>query len=640
MLHQKKLLTVTALVACLCVASVFAVEVSEQKKDENQQQIEHATKNGEPKAAPETEARIKSASANDSYEDPEEAAFFEGITDGDGVNAEAAPNAGEDDMEALFNTLSDNPLVIAARNDILPLFKTAVEYSNFNKFDEYATKTERSVVALFSTIADDAEETAKLIERTAERLKAQNIPLVVLDTAFNDFFKIAFGVGDRPTLKTLHYNNVTLDFTFPEFNEDSINEYIARISLPRLCTAQTVDEIEALRDYPLAVGVFAPQDTDAITRFKKLSEELYAVMERFVLVESADPAQLLAHYKVNTPIFIIPQRGTCALKDEPGVARCVIRQLKKTPVTDISFEDMYTALSLARLPLIGAARPKTAQDYIEVSTAELWLALTAQRFAELQKGLEASAERHCDDIVFRWLDPKSEFASGPLVSLHLSSAKDTAAIRRDDKNGKKKVYLFGEEETFTLDGLEKFINDYLNGKLHPFVLGETLTAQEMEYTADKIGKLSAKNIDAVVRNNDLRHIVLFTSITCKRCRVYEQRFADFMKKHYKSLDGYRWYTFDVLKNELPEDLPQETFPVIGRFTGTDEDYYEGKWDEKQMLSFLNEPDDDNQNYMRKEREQEDEALEESEAKKEKEKEEQAKKEKEVKEKEVEEKKEL
>ena len=201
---------------------------------------------------------------------------------------------------------------------------------------------------------------------------------------------------------------------------------------------------------------------------------------------------------------------------------------------------------------------------------------------------------------------------------------------------KKKIYLFGEEEVFTMGGLEKFIEDYLADRLRPFLFSETLSAHEQEYTADKVGKLSARNIDTVVRNNTLRHIVLFTAPSCKRCRVYEQRFADFVAKQQKALNGYRWYTFDTSKNALPEDFPHGTFPVIGRFFGTSEAYYEGKWDEAQMVSFLNEPNDENQSYMLEERENEDEALEESEIKKE---EEEAKN-KDNKEKKVEEKKEL
>lgn len=431
MLKQKKLLLTTLLVVCLCTASVIASEINEPKETDDEPNTENAikTEESELKAEAEVEIGTEESASEDSFEDSEEAAFFEGITDEE--SAEQPQGTTEEGMASVFDTLSDDPAVLAARNKILPIFKTAVEYSDFQKFDSYAKNTERSVIALFSSVASDAEATARLIEGTAERLKTQGIPLVVLDTAYNDFFKFAFGVDEYPTLKTLHRDNVTLDYTFPEFDEDSINKYIARIALPRLCTAHTPAEIEALRDYPLVVGVFTPQDASGKSHFTALAEELYATMERFVLVESTDPELLMKHYNVSTPIFVIPQRGTCAPKDETGVARCAIRQIKANSTQDIGSERLYGVLSLARLPLIGAARPKTARGYNEASTAELWLALTTQRFAELRKDLETSAERHRDDIIFRWIDPKSEFASGPLESLHLSAKKDTASIRKD-----------------------------------------------------------------------------------------------------------------------------------------------------------------------------------------------------------------
>nr|CAG4641596.1 EOG090X0438 [Eurycercus lamellatus] len=132
---------------------------------------------------------------------------------------------------------------------------------------------------------------------------------------------------------------------------------------------------------------------------------------------------------------------------------------------------------------------------------------------------------------------------------YIGDDKPRVAIK--DASGSKYVM----QDAFSIENLEKFLNDVKSGKLEPYLKSEALP--------DNSGPLKtavAKNFDEVVTNNDKDTLIEFYAPWCGHCKKLGPVFAD-LAEALKNED-VAIVKMDATANDVPSRFEVRGFPTL------------------------------------------------------------------------------
>jgi protein disulfide isomerase family A protein 3 len=144
---------------------------------------------------------------------------------------------------------------------------------------------------------------------------------------------------------------------------------------------------------------------------------------------------------------------------------------------------------------------------------------------------------------------------GELTEFGLDNAegekKPVAAIR-DEQNRK-----FVLKETFSVDSLEKFINDFVEGKLEPYMKSEEVP----EDNTNPVKVVVGKNFDEIVNDANKDVLIEFYAPWCGHCKKLSPIYDELAEK-LKDETEITIAKMDATANDVPSQFNVRGFPTI------------------------------------------------------------------------------
>ncbi|XP_053575851.1 protein disulfide-isomerase A3-like [Bombina bombina] len=169
----------------------------------------------------------------------------------------------------------------------------------------------------------------------------------------------------------------------------------------------------------------------------------------------------------------------------------------------------------------------------------------------------------------------------PEYGIHNSSG-DVPAVAIRTLEGHK--YVMREE--FTRDGkaLERFLQQYFNGKVKRYYRSQPIPEQNLELV--KI--IVADNFNKIVNNREKDVLIYFYAPWCSLCKSLEPKYKELAKK-LRNDPHVVIAKMDAIANDVPPPYDITGFPTI-YFVPTESKHapklYEGDWRVKDLLSYL------------------------------------------------------
>ena len=290
-------------------------------------------------------------------------------------------------------------------------------------------------------------------------------------------------------------DKIMKDYSFRDYDLDSLRNFMTSFHAPAIVEVKDIDGVEALREkYPLVLGVFPARDDFELAQFNATAHEMDRILERFVYIiepEQEKRAAIVRKYVDNdsSTVIVIPRK-----KDAECAPAAFDSEITVEPA------QLFKLITEVRLPLFGEIVEELYNEYYEQEKTEAWFLMTPELYNKYKDDIVRVFKPLRSKFVFFWLN-KDKFPE-QAKAMYFSS-KHLPALCIAEHGDHKEQFFFGEDEEFTIPGMEKFVQQYLKHKLKPYLLTETLTAEEMKYEEGKIGKISAKNFGVV---NDTQYV--------------------------------------------------------------------------------------------------------------------------------------
>lgn len=458
-----------------------------------------------------------------------------------------------------FSTILCLALVAAAaaqyteEEDVLVLTK--------DNFDQAVSDFKYLLVEFYAPWCGHCKALAPEYAKAARILKEEGseIRLAKVDATVEKELAERYSVSGFPTIKLLRgADKEPAEFTAGRMAEDFVTWLKKKTGPP----AQTVDSIDAAKllistNEVVVFGFFKEDAADdaAEKLFLQLAEETDDVP--FAVTTSAD---VFAEYKVSEPHVVIFKQFDEGRAD-----------LKYDAVTD---ESLRAFLSKNRLPIVVEFTQESAQK-IFGGDQKLHLLLfvnkTKSDAQTLIDTLKEAAPKYHGKVLFIFLDINDDDNLRVLEFFGLKP-EDCPTLR---------LILLAEElvkyRPLSLDlsvsGIQKFVQDYLDGKLKPHLMSESVPA---DWDSKPVKVLVGENFHKVAMDKSTDVIVEFYAPWCGHCKQLAPIWDELGEK-YKDRSDIVVAKMDATTNEL-EDVKIQSFPTIKFFPKKSDEVIDYKGD--------------------------------------------------------------
>lgn len=308
-------------------------------------------------------------------------------------------------------------------------------------------------------------------------------------------------------------------------------------SLPSvsLVTADTIEEFKTA-DKVVIVGYFAADDKGSNETFASVADSL---RNDYLFGATSDSA-LAKAAGVTVPGVVLYKAF-----DEPST------------VYDGSFvaADITTFVKTASVPLIGEVGPETYAGYMQAGIPLAYLFVdnpeTKEKFS---KDLKTLAQAHKGKINFATIDATAFGAHA--ANLNLEQKWPAFAIQETVKNTK---FPLDQTTELTVEAIEKFVNDYSNGKLEPSIKSEPIP----ETQEGPVHVVVAHNYDKVVLDDEKDVLVEFYAPWCGHCKALAPKYEELAAYYFSNPNHSSKVVIakvDATLNDVPDEI--QGFPTI------------------------------------------------------------------------------
>lgn len=275
----------------------------------------------------------------------------------------------------------------------------------------------------------------------------------------------------------------------------SIISYMTKQSLPAVSVidSKTIEDFKK-QDKVVVVGYFAADDKTSNTTFTAIAESL---RDSYLFGATNDKA-LADKESVKQPAVVLYKSF-----DEG----------KDTFSEKLESEALTAFIKSSATPLVGEVGPDTYEGYMTAGLPLLYI------FAEKPKEREAFA-KELKDVAKKYKGKVSvatidaESFGQHAGNLNLEIGKWPAAALQDIKKSLK--YPFSQDEKITAKTIEKFVGDYVAGKIEPSVKSEPIP----ETNDGPVTVVVAKNYNDIVLDDKKDVLIEFYAPWCGHCKSY------------------------------------------------------------------------------------------------------------------------
>jgi protein disulfide-isomerase A1 len=263
--------------------------------------------------------------------------------------------------------------------------------------------------------------------------------------------------------------------------------------------------------------------------------------------------------------YLFGATNDAALAEAAGVKQPGIVLYKKFDEGKSPFTGKFEAEAIesfaktASIPLIGEVGPETYAGYMAAKIPLAYIfAETPEERTEISELLKPVAEKHRGKVNFATIDAKAFGAHAGNLNLK-ADVFPAFAIQEIVKN---KKFPYSQEKKITHEEIEKFVQDFVDGKIDPSIKSEPLP----ESQDGPVHVIVAHNYDEIVLNNDKDVLVEFYAPWCGHCKALAPKYEELASLYFNSPELSKKVTIakvDATANDVPDEI--EGFPTIKLF---------------------------------------------------------------------------
>jgi len=360
-----------------------------------------------------------------------------------------------------------------------------------------------------------------------------------------------YGVNGYPTLKIFKNGELSTDYNGPR-EADGIIKYMRTKAGPVSKELKTVAEAEkflANNEHSI-VGFFKNLEGAVAKDFLKVADQL-AESYRFAHTSSAD---LFAKFNHQDEIVIFqPPRLQVKLEPTENVLSAA----------SVSQSQMKNFIQNELHGIVGHRTSGNAKDF----KSPLVIVYFNVDFAKDVKGTNYIRNR----VIKVAQKLKGEGFGQPKLSFAISSINDFSSelsesyglnVNPSDKyiiglGAKGEKYKF--EGEYSVENLEKFARDLLDGKLVQYLKSEPVP--DYASSTEKVKTVVAKNFDEVVNDETKDVLIEFYAPWCGHCKSLAPKYEELAKKLEKE-DDIVIAKMDATANDVPSNFEVRGFPSL------------------------------------------------------------------------------
>lgn len=417
-------------------------------------------------------------------------------------------------------------------------------------FDSRLADEDLALVKFFAPWCGHCKKLAPEFEKAATVLKNNDPPVLLAEVDCTESGKelcSRHGVGGYPTLKAFKRGEKAFDYEGPR-DSNGIVKYMRNKAGPTSKLLGSIEETEKFLSNPEhgVVGFFSSADSELSKQFMKLADALSETM-RFA--HTFDEA--IGNNYGHKDVIVLYQPPRLQTKMEPS-----------QQVFDGDYSALYKLKDWVNNNMHGLAghrtQTNTAQfknplvvvyyniDYVKnPKGSNYW----RNRVIKVAKKL-ADAGR---EVTFAVSDTDEFNHEISEYGLSFSSEKGIPIVGARDGSDQK----YAMKEDFSMDALEQFVMDLLDGKLKPYLKSEPIPASN----DDPVKVVVGESFNDIVNDDSKDVLIEFYAPWCGHCKSLAPKYEELAKK----LQGENSVVIakmDATANDVPKPYDVRGFPTI------------------------------------------------------------------------------
>ncbi|XP_050301421.1 protein disulfide-isomerase [Anthonomus grandis grandis] len=412
-----------------------------------------------------------------------------------------------------------------------------------DNFEQATTENEFILVEFYAPWCGHCKALAPEYEKAAQTLKEKEsaIKLGKVDATEQNELAEKFGIRGYPTLKFFR-NGSPIDYSGGRQADDIVN-WLLKKTGPPATALPTVEDAKKFLEEPnvAVVGFFKDQSGDLAKAFLAVASGIDDIP--FAITDSDD---VFNQYEVKD--------GTVVL-------------FKKFDEGQVAYEGEANESNLKKfiqsnsLPLLVEFNHETAQKIFggEIkSHLLLFLKKGEESFETVSEAARSVAKPFREQVLFVTIDTNEEDHQRILEFFGMKADEAPAArlIKLEEDMAKYKP----ESAELTAENLQKFVQDFLDGKLKQHLLSQEIPE---DWDKQPVKVLVAENFNAVAFDTNKDVLVEFYAPWCGHCKQLAPIY-DTVGEHFKDNENVVIAKMDATANEL-ETIKVTSYPTLKMF---------------------------------------------------------------------------
>ncbi|XP_065060543.1 protein disulfide-isomerase A3-like [Rhopilema esculentum] len=430
-------------------------------------------------------------------------------------------------------------LAVASASDVL-------EYTDSN-FDSEIKDKEIALVEFFAPWCGHCKRLAPEYETAATKLKKNDPPVPLIKVDCTEGGKETcgkHGVSGYPTLKIFKNGKMTQDYEGPR-QADGIVGYMKKHSGPASKEYKDLDKLQnrlADAEDNLIVGFFSEEDNTMHKRFAKAADNK---RNDFDFAHTFAP-EILKHYNYENAIVIFRPSHLHAKFEDPFVA-----------ITDPeeSVLNIERFIDDNQFGMVGQVRGNNEAKFMK----PVIIAYYNVDWRRNKKGTQywrnrvaRIAKKFKGKPISFAIANKGEYTR-QIDDWKLDQTQDVLVAA---KNAQGEVFLL-KDEPFSVANLEKFVNDFVDGKLKPYIKSEPIP----ENNDGPVKVVVGETFKDIVLDETKDVLIEMYAPWCGHCKSLEPKYNELGEKM-KDVKDIVIAKMDATANSSPPNFSVGGFPTI------------------------------------------------------------------------------
>ncbi|CDW72484.1 disulfide isomerase [Stylonychia lemnae] len=411
-----------------------------------------------------------------------------------------------------------------------------------SNFDEELAKYDFLLVEFYAPWCGHCKQLAPEYAKAAQRLAQNNPPYHLAKVDATEQKKLAerFGIKGFPTLFFFN-KGVQSEFTGGRSENDIVNWILKRVGPPS--TEVTCDELkERVASTKLGLAYFGELSGRSYSEVFLGVAQNPAVSEKFTFFHTSDKDCAATHGASSTPALVLLRQF-----DTPTVAYS--GNWETTPVVDFMLTNSVPTLI------------EFSEDYIEPIFGQRRAALFLFRSNSDSESAFAQAFKEASEklkgqilFVVSGVTDGIQQRLGEFIGV---DEKSLPTLRLLDPADNMKKFTYSESiDGLTVEGIQKFVDEFKNKNLQPFLKSEEVPPE----TGDALKIIVGKNYNKVVIDNDNDVLVKFYAPWCGHCKKLAPIWEE-LANEFKDVPHLTIGKFDSTANEV-DGLEIRGYPTL------------------------------------------------------------------------------